>query len=370
MGIVPDSFIWSAARRGRSRVARAHRWRAHPRQLLGTIKVGVAFIAFGTSVVLAVSPSTAGAVDVNGCQIVANPTDTNYTNCPGANLAGADLSHMDLTHAFLENADLTGAAVTRTTFLGANLEMALLSKVSGDHTDFGGAKLRGANFTGAGLSSPDFGATNMPYTDFTGAQISDGDFFGADMFRAVLPKEILGHGNRFSAAFCPDGKQATDSSTCGLEVKTYWSYIKGIWFQANFPTGKCTERFGVVGTQVCNGSFTSQPWPDPIIAGWRFNDGGDGTVKSTASTSGRMIIGLFFPSSEMYGTLPNERSNRLTVTYADTSGHHYSFRSPPDNGTAAPGSQGGPLDLNVDGGCRPAGCSYDFKIRGWVLANS
>jgi hypothetical protein len=83
---------------------------------------------------VAVPQATAGpdaARTVGNCVIVAAPTATHHTRCPGAGLLRAPLAHTNLTSADLHgadltNADLSGATLTHADLAGANLTGAVL----------------------------------------------------------------------------------------------------------------------------------------------------------------------------------------------------------------------------------------------------
>jgi hypothetical protein len=101
-------------------------------------------LAFGTSGASA-APKAQNSVPrtIGTCTVVAHPTASAHTQCPGANLGGAPLSHTDLAYAVLTGANLTGAHLG-----GANLSQA----------DLGQAVLTGASLGGvtwSGTTCPD-----------------------------------------------------------------------------------------------------------------------------------------------------------------------------------------------------------------------
>jgi len=69
---------------------------------------GVLTLALAPMAVVGATSSAAYADTIDGCTIVAHPTPTNFTNCPGDDLSGANLSGVNLNYADLSGADLTG----------------------------------------------------------------------------------------------------------------------------------------------------------------------------------------------------------------------------------------------------------------------
>lgn len=67
---------------------------------------------------------------IGTCTVVAHPTASAHTQCPGANLQGATLSHTDLAYAVLTGANLTGAHLGGADLSQADLGQALLTGAS------------------------------------------------------------------------------------------------------------------------------------------------------------------------------------------------------------------------------------------------
>ena len=93
------------------------------------------------------SPAFADTV-VDGCTIVANPTATHFTDCPGVDFSSADLSGVDLSYA-----NLTSAVFARC------IGQVQFPYITCPATDLNGADLHDANvssavFTAAQLESP------------------------------------------------------------------------------------------------------------------------------------------------------------------------------------------------------------------------
>lgn len=136
----------------------------------GTAVVGVLATILGalTATGLATSPPASASARpamaskvIGGCAIVASPTPTNYTDCPGADLTRANLSKANLSYANLSGANLTlanlnGANLTSADLSGANLSGANLNKAH-----LAGTNLSGATTTAANMSAF-FCATTMP----------------------------------------------------------------------------------------------------------------------------------------------------------------------------------------------------------------
>jgi uncharacterized protein YjbI with pentapeptide repeats len=96
-------------------------------------------------------------VVIGSCTIVAFPTASSHTSCPGADLSHADLHGYDLSYA-----DLSGANLAQANLQGTLLENAAITGV-----DFTGANLTGTRFDGTILA-----VTNRTYySDGTGGRV-------------------------------------------------------------------------------------------------------------------------------------------------------------------------------------------------------
>jgi uncharacterized protein YjbI with pentapeptide repeats len=161
-------------------------------------------------------PASADTV-IDGCTIVANPTPTNFTNCPGVNLSGALLAGANLSYANLTGAQLAGNCVLNLPSVecqGAILDEANLSGADLSNASFVfcteldnffvgcasptliGADLTDANLAGATLAGCIgpfvFGRLACSSPNMSGANLSDADLTGA-----VLEACPLGVGNGF-----------------------------------------------------------------------------------------------------------------------------------------------------------------------------
>jgi uncharacterized protein YjbI with pentapeptide repeats len=110
------------------------------RLLRVTGTVLVIAVAFVTPVLATSAPASADTV-VNGCTIVANPTASNFTNCPGADLSGVDLSGDDLSFANLAGANLSNSGL---------IDCFVVSEFAGECQS---ANLADANLTEANLAN-------------------------------------------------------------------------------------------------------------------------------------------------------------------------------------------------------------------------
>jgi hypothetical protein len=134
--------------------------------------------------------TTSGGIarSVGGCKIVANPTSTNFTKCPGATLNGASLSNANLNYADLAKANLSGANLANATLVAANL---------------GGANLTGANLTGANLSQ---------------ATLKDATLDGVTWSNSLCPDSVnsASGGGSCSAQLSPAAPQSDPVGAPGL----------------------------------------------------------------------------------------------------------------------------------------------------------
>lgn len=193
-----------------------------PPLLIATLLAGA---VLAPAVPAAAQPRTllaAAAGDValpNGCVLVANPTPTTHTTCPGADFTGLEssLTDQDLSYAELAgatfggttslaninftNADLTDAQFTigssnLLNLTGATLNGALLPAANGDMTlpDFNFAVLDPANFA-AGQER------NFYYGTFDNLAISDMTINGKILFIDSSVKGLDLSGSTFNGPF-------------------------------------------------------------------------------------------------------------------------------------------------------------------------
>ena len=94
--------------------------------------------------VLVTSARAAADTVVDGCTIVANPTPTNFTNCPGAQIQNASLSGTNLSYA-----NLAGGVFEFTDLSGVDFSNANLSSTALSAANLSNANLSSANLTSA-----------------------------------------------------------------------------------------------------------------------------------------------------------------------------------------------------------------------------
>lgn len=94
---------------------------------------------------------------INGCTVVAHPTATRFTDCPGADLAGANLSGVNLFFANLSDAQFIACPDEPPYVCG---DIAVLT-----NTDLKSANLSGANLSGVNLSG-----ANLSHSNLSGSQ--------------------------------------------------------------------------------------------------------------------------------------------------------------------------------------------------------
>ncbi|HLH29462.1 MAG TPA: pentapeptide repeat-containing protein [Acidimicrobiales bacterium] len=155
-----------------------------PRSLAVVLLLAGGAIGVGTGVLPGPSgPAAAGAAAadtvVDGCTIVAHPTRSHFTDCPGADLAGADLSGLDLSFAVLTTANLGGANLTGSSLRRADLHDATLgscrflqppaSDFTCDVATVSGVDARDVDLSGASLIGVAFGADRLSRSNLAGA---------------------------------------------------------------------------------------------------------------------------------------------------------------------------------------------------------
>ena len=172
----------------------------------------------------------ASARNVNGCEIVDNPTHGHHTNCPGAELHRADLRGTDLEFANLSGADLSAADLDSSNLNEAILHRAVLSRAGLDHARLTNADLpeavlvhaeaRHADLAGANLSAADASFAHLDRANLSGANLRSADvhaatlifanlqaanLFEADLRGANLRYVTFDASTNFCRTFMPDG---------------------------------------------------------------------------------------------------------------------------------------------------------------------
>jgi uncharacterized protein YjbI with pentapeptide repeats len=142
-------------------------------------------------------PAASADTVIDGCDIVANPTSTSFTDCENMNLTNANFSGLALTHAHFEGSDLTGANLT-----GANLGAAVLTGASLVGADLDGASavsvaLGDADLANATISNVDmadavFSDATLTDADLEGDTLVAADFSGANLTGANLQSTLFG----------------------------------------------------------------------------------------------------------------------------------------------------------------------------------
>ena len=197
---------------------------------LGVISSGVtvgclALASVGVGMVVPVlEAGPAGAV-ASGCTIVADPTPSDFTSCPGADLSQDDLAGDDLAYADLAGAqfascpggqtapcfgaDLSGADLSDADLSHAVFEVTYfpgMAQVHGGYAVLTGADLAGANGTDAtfdylGLSGSGIDAMGA---DFSGASFIQASLVGLDLsdvnFSGAALEEVDLNGTTLSGA--------------------------------------------------------------------------------------------------------------------------------------------------------------------------
>lgn len=168
------------------------------RLLRVTATVLVIAIAFVTPVLTTSTPASADTV-INGCTIVANPTPTNFTNCPGVDLGGAALSGVNLSYANLAGAQFVSCFVVSFGCTGANLDGTNLSfaNLTGASFatcifDFGVycAATGAGNLTNANLEEARFASCSLPPPPFL-PSCASASLVGATLTDANLTEAAL-----------------------------------------------------------------------------------------------------------------------------------------------------------------------------------
>jgi uncharacterized protein YjbI with pentapeptide repeats len=206
-------------------------------------------VALVTPVLVTSAPASADTV-IGTCTIVANPTPTNFTNCPGANLSSANLSGVDLSYANLAGANLVPYPFSGTGFQNANLSSANLSGVStvgcvalpfGDAAFCFGTDFSGANLTDANLTFANLGTCQTVSSQFFGELTACGgdSFSGADLTRANFIGASLVDTDFSGTILVPSNQAVNATSSAGAVVT--WPAPQSL---PGATPGPCTPQSG------------------------------------------------------------------------------------------------------------------------------
>jgi uncharacterized protein YjbI with pentapeptide repeats len=190
--------------------------------------VGMALVIVAALAIPAVGSSTSASAQtvVDGCTIVANPTSTDFTSCPGADLAGADLSGVNLSFADFAGADLatctgqfpfpdcSGADLNDANLSQANLtNTTLVYCVNGNGPGMP-PSCAAATFENATLDN-----TNLSDADLVVPTLDEGVYIGSAV--ADFTDATLTGANFTGTALVPFNQTVTATSGAGASVM--WS---------------------------------------------------------------------------------------------------------------------------------------------------
>jgi uncharacterized protein YjbI with pentapeptide repeats len=296
-----------------------------------------------------------------------------YLMGPTANLTGADLTGANLTGADLTGATLTGVISGR--IAGTPTSLPTKWQLLRGYLIGPGGNLSNALLDGADLVNIDLAHTILTGAHLSGANFTQTDLTGADLARADLKDAHLNEakvgGVTWNNTTCPDGVKSEDEGYICFRPDQYWSYID-ISATAGASTVNCESKYGDRGTQLCSGVWNWKTGPQPDIPGWPFNDLQDATWTSARyGEPGQISFEFFTPQGEFKGTTPSDDSDRFVITSAIIGSKNPAFEAPREFAQRAPGTVGGPLNLQVEGTCPTPHvfCHYDTNLKGYVIAS-
>jgi len=280
------------------------------RLLRVTGSVLVIAVAFVTPV-LATATATPASADtvIDGCDIVSNPTPTNFTNCPGADFSGdsalgqveqvqgANLSGLDLSFANLAGAVFAGCSAAAVcgaaTLSGANLTDANVSSTEWAacdqgvsnlcvDVDFQDGVLTGANLTDAvfatcgltGLTNPYCGEPPLTPTE-------EVNLSGADLTNATLT------GATFGTCVTSDSANLGPDHACGSANLTGANLTGAVLTGADF-----TETVLVPPDQTVNATSSAG-----AVVTWSTPPSLPGATLGTCTPASGSTFPINFPSS-------------------------------------------------------------------------
>jgi uncharacterized protein YjbI with pentapeptide repeats len=321
-------------------------------RVTGTVLV-IALACVTPVLVTSTAPASADTV-IGTCTIVANPTPTNFTNCPGADFSGVNLAGVNLSYANLSGAQLAGGCFLNFGFppsaecSGAILDAANLTSANLSNASFvdceevdnffvgcGAASLGGADLTDANLANANLVGCIGPFpmarlacgvTDLSGANLSDADLSGANLEVCPLGvgngfpcgSPILGGTNLTGTLFMPSNQTVQATSSAGAVV----TWTVPAQFSSASPTS-CTPASG-----------STFPIGTTTVTCIVFDDFGD-------RASGTFLVTVLQPTNTSLSSSTNPSLIGQQATYTAT------VSPPPTAGTVAFTDSGSPI----------AGCS-------------
>jgi uncharacterized protein YjbI with pentapeptide repeats len=216
---------------------------------------------------------TAAANVIDGCAIVANPTPSDHTDCPGADLNGANLNYLDLSYAVFTGAHLNGAKLRSTNLSFSSFRRAGLHNADFSADVVGSTVLTGANFNNAVLDhanltsavaaapSPGQRTATFRYADLKSANLHDWKPIRADLRGATFTGATI-TGVDFQGA----NLSGDDLSAMVIDANFRHANLVGVTFAGSSVGGDFTRTVVVPATQTATASGpdgAAVTWPSP-----------------------------------------------------------------------------------------------------------
>ncbi|MDH6284449.1 pentapeptide repeat-containing protein [Prescottella agglutinans] len=219
---------------------------------------------------------------ISGCTIVANPTPTNHTDCPGVNFERSELPGLNLAYANLGGARLYFTKLVGANLTGANLASAEMTGAKLDRADLTGADLTGSVLTlaqafDANLTNANLTQARMSSAILSRAKLSGANFWGADITGVYLDQTVLVPSDQRAAADPATGTAVVSWPTPPNLTGTMFDSCdrpSGSSFPVGVTTVRCTvQTWADSAYRSAAGKFTVtvQPRTLPTISGSPWN---------------------------------------------------------------------------------------------------
>jgi uncharacterized protein YjbI with pentapeptide repeats len=219
--------------------------------LIAALGLVIPIVATATS-----SPASADTV-IGTCDVVSNPSPTQFTDCPGQDLSGASFDGLNLSYANLSGDTLVDCfaddppTCAAADFTGANLTDADLSSIAPSNNvgtrcgafpcgAAGYANFTSANLSGANLSDTALGGVTFTDANLTGVNLTNTEFdYSYTSIGETEVGAILTGANFTDTVLVPSNQSATATSQAGAVVN--WTTPAAI---AGATPGSCTPASG------------------------------------------------------------------------------------------------------------------------------
>lgn len=318
---------------------------------------------------MSVVPAQAAPGDVvlaNGCTVVANPTETTFTSCPGADFTGleAALAGLDFSYAKLAGATFGGtfnAGLQEMDFVNADLTNVRFTVTGYSELDLTGATLNGALIpsSGAYLTAPGLDFSVLSPDQFAAGRDLNMYFPRINGFTAknmtvdgniyLMTPEVEGFdisGSTFNGSFgIPFSSLANNSKAVGTTFNGNANFMESFLEDSDFSNAKFLgEETSMGGVHADRSNFSGVLFAGEkvLMGGFHGNnlDFSNGVMdagsanRNDFSWAGSFFSNADFSNSQFLGTKPIDFGGN-EMNYVDFSGATFANPEMSLNGVVA-----------------------------------